>query len=218
MNKSFLLIIFIFNFTINYCCAQMFQINSSNFDSLILSKTFNWETDSLFIVNLEKEWDEITLSYSNRQTKEKPIEALKYKGYIESNYIPSGNPIKTKTARITSFYGMRKHPIYKKKIKHKGLDISCPKGTNVHSTADGFVMFASYSRTYGKWIKIYHNDEYSTIYAHLSNINIKEGQKIRKGDIIGTVGNSGISNGYHLHYEIILNNKKIDPFPYINRK
>lgn len=113
---------------------------------------------------------------------------------------------------ISSDYGLRKHPIYKTWGFHHGIDIVAPKGTAIISTCDGTVIATKKSKFgYGNRVTISHSNLYKTHYAHLNNIDVKIGQKIKHGDKIGTLGSTGISTGSHLHYEIRYNDVPIDP-------
>ena len=136
--------------------------------------------------------------------------------------IPILSPIKTKNiSRISSDYGMRKHPCYKIYKMHYGIDLCSSIGTSILSTANGKVEFIKKSnRGYGNQIIINHGNNYKTRYAHLGDIFVEKGQEIKKGETIGTLGVSGLTTGPHLHYEILKNNKAIDPmfFTYKNIK
>ena len=95
---------------------------------------------------------------------------------------------------------------------HSGIDFTAKIGTDINATGDGVVTSVKVSRTgYGKHVIIDHGFGYKTLYAHLSAFKVSKGQKVKRGDIIGKVGNTGTSTGPHLHYEVIRNNKKIDP-------
>ena len=121
--------------------------------------------------------------------------------------------------KISSHYGIQTHPINFKKRHHDGLDISAPTGTPVIATANGKVIIASQDENkYGKHIKIEHKENLQTFYAHLSEINVQEGEVIEKGQVIGKVGNTGLSTGPHLHYEIISDGKKVDPKDFFEGK
>lgn len=131
-------------------------------------------------------------------------------------YIPSISPINPlKQTRISSEFGFRYHPIQHKNIFHQGIDIAAKYGTPVHSTAAGIVGKIEASEDgYGKQIIVTHEFGLQTQYAHLHTIMVQENQYIFKGEVIGFVGSTGSSTGSHLHYEVIKNNKKIDPFPF----
>ncbi len=116
-------------------------------------------------------------------------------------------------ARLSSNFGMRKHPISGYNKMHKGVDFAAPKGTPIYAGGNGVVEFAGNNGGYGKYIRIRHNNEYKTAYAHLSRFKkgISKGIRVNQGDIIGYVGSTGNSTGPHLHYEILFNNKQINP-------
>ena len=127
---------------------------------------------------------------------------------------PVGSPLE---GTITSSFGFRSNPFDGGGGEsHKGLDISAPYGRPVKCTAEGKVVFAGYRGDYGNLVIISHGEEYQTYYGHLSQILVKEGQEVKVSTFIGKVGSTGRSTGPHLHYEIIRNNKKINPKTFIN--
>ena len=116
-------------------------------------------------------------------------------------------------ARLSSGYGIRKHPIFGYDLMHKGLDFAAPKGTPVFAAGNGTIEYAGRNGSYGKYIRIRHNGSYKTAYAHLNGYNkgIGKGVRVKQGEIIGYVGSTGRSTGPHLHYEVIFNGEKINP-------
>lgn len=130
--------------------------------------------------------------------------------------IPAIQPVKNvDIKRISSYYGYRIDPIYKVKKFHSGIDFSAPKGTPIFSTGDGTVVKIRHSRRgYGNTVLIDHGYGYKTFYAHLNKILVKKGQKVKRGEKIGLIGNTGKSTAPHLHYEIIKNNRKVNPIYY----
>ena len=132
------------------------------------------------------------------------------------NHTPAIQPISnTDLSRTSSGFGMRMHPIYKVRKMHYGMDFVAKTGTPIYATADGEVSIASKSfYGYGKYVKISHNNDYYTAYGHMDKIMVKQGQVVKRGDIIGTVGNTGLSTGTHLHYEVIFKNRHVDPINY----
>ena len=116
-------------------------------------------------------------------------------------------------ARISSVFGNRKHPILGYTKMHKGVDFAAPRNTPVFAAGDGIIEYAKRNGGYGKFIRIRHNSDYKTAYAHLDRYakNIRVGTKVKQGDIIGYVGSTGRSTGPHLHYEIIFRNKQVNP-------
>ncbi|MFN4233903.1 MAG: M23 family metallopeptidase [Bacteroidia bacterium] len=127
--------------------------------------------------------------------------------------IPAIQPISNKDlTRLASGFGYRTHPIYKIQHLHTGLDFTAPVGTEVYAAGDGTIKEVnSEARGYGNHIIISHGFGYETLYAHLSKINVRPGQKVKRGEVIGYVGNTGTSTGPHLHYEVIKNGEKINP-------
>lgn len=128
--------------------------------------------------------------------------------------IPSRNPLAG--MRLTSDYGMRVHPVTGGLRSHKGLDLAAPVGTPIYATANGTVSRASWFSSYGLYISLEHGGDLQTRYAHLSKLNVAEGQLVQKGDIIGFVGSTGRSTGPHLHYEVRVDGKAVNPIPYMN--
>lgn len=130
--------------------------------------------------------------------------------------IPAIMPISNKDlTRIASGFGLRIHPVYKITKFHEGMDFTAPLGTEIFATGDGSVSsVASNKRGMGNCIVIDNGFGYSTVYAHLQSFNVKNGQKVHRGDVIGYVGNTGMSVAPHLHYEVILNGQNVDPVNY----
>lgn len=122
-------------------------------------------------------------------------------------------PMEFRSARISSRYGWRIHPILKRRILHSGVDYAAPKGSRIYASGDGVIQKAQWAGGYGKYIVIRHNSEYSTGYAHMNNFanGIKPGVRVKQGQVIGYVGSTGRSTGPHLHFEVIKNGKKVDP-------
>lgn len=125
--------------------------------------------------------------------------------------VPTGDPVPG--GRLTSPWGWRLHPVLKRPQFHKGVDYSAPAGTPVLATADGTVAFAGKRGNYGRLIRLEHGGDIATGYAHLQDFakGLKVGAKVRKGDVIGYVGRSGLATGNHLYYEVFAGGKQIDP-------
>ena len=165
-------------------------------DNIMLLKD---RVDSLaFAVDIQKD------SYNTIFNKIKSNEKM-------YRHIPSIAPVK---GYIGSRYGYRTDPIDGKRRMHSGLDFPVNLNTDVVATGDGVVTKAQYDSGWGRYIKIDHGYGYETIYAHLWKINVKKGQKVKRGDKIGKSGNSGRAAGFHLHYEVHKNNKTVDPLRY----
>jgi murein DD-endopeptidase MepM/ murein hydrolase activator NlpD len=126
--------------------------------------------------------------------------------------IPVSNKDLTRTA---SGFGWRIHPLYKISKFHYGMDFTAPFGTEIYATGNGIVTtVATAQRGLGKNIIIDHGFGYVTIYGHLSSFNVRQGQKVQRGDVIGYVGNTGTSVANHLHYEVKVNGTNVDPVNY----
>ncbi len=127
--------------------------------------------------------------------------------------IPAVMPISNRDLKRTaSGFGMRMHPVYKIRKFHYGMDFTAPTGTEIYATGDGKVKEVKSSRTgYGKHIVVDHNFGYETLYGHMNAFNVRKGQKVKRGDLIGYVGSTGTSTAPHLHYEVHRNGKAVNP-------
>ncbi len=133
-----------------------------------------------------------------------------------SRYIPSISPVDEKFLnRPASGYGMRTHPILKIRRMHAGEDFSAPQGTPVKAAANGIVIKADFSKTAGNLVVIDHGNEYSTKYFQLSEYIVIPEQQVKKGEVIGYVGSTGLSKAPHLHYEVWKDGKHVDPADYL---
>lgn len=130
--------------------------------------------------------------------------------------IPAIQPVQNEDlTRIASGFGMRLHPILGYRKMHYGMDFTAPRGTDIYATGNGVVTeIQRHSGGYGKHIVIDHGFGYETLYAHLYKIKVKKGQKVKRGEVIGSVGNTGLSTGPHLHYEVHRNGKPVNPVNY----
>ncbi|MEO1050777.1 MAG: M23 family metallopeptidase [Bacteroidota bacterium] len=131
---------------------------------------------------------------------------------------PAIQPVNNKElTRLHTTFGRRFHPILRIWKPHEGLDFTAPTGTPVYATGDGSIKVARYSNTYGNVIYIDHGYGFETRYAHLSSFPVKKGQKVKRGDLIGYVGNTGRSQAAHLHYEVRYHGKAINPIDFFHR-
>ena len=129
--------------------------------------------------------------------------------------LPAIQPVDNKDLkRIASGFGYRIHPIYRVARMHTGLDFTAPIGTEIYATGDGVVKSPDGGSGYGLHIVIDHGFGYQTLYAHMSRMAVRPGTKVKRGQIIGYVGNTGVSSGPHLHYEVIKNGQKVNPAYY----
>ena len=127
-------------------------------------------------------------------------------------YLPSLKPVLD--GYLSSRFGMRMHPIQGIRKHHEGLDLSAPRGTPVYASADGTVTFTGVAGGYGRMVRIDHKYGYETRYGHLNKYVVREGEKVKRGQKIGEVGNTGISTAPHLHYEVRFDGKPLDPRSY----
>jgi murein DD-endopeptidase MepM/ murein hydrolase activator NlpD len=129
--------------------------------------------------------------------------------------LPAIQPVDNKDLkRMASGFGYRIHPIYRVARMHTGLDFTAPIGTEIYATGDGVVKSPDGGSGYGLHIVIDHGFGYQTLYAHMSRMAVRPGTKVKRGQIIGYVGNTGVSSGPHLHYEVIKNGQKVNPAYY----
>ncbi len=161
----------------------------------------------------------LALEFQNRQ---KVYEAVWFapEGGSGSYYDFDGRSLKgaflrnsIKFSRISSTFGLRKHPVHGKWRAHKGVDYAAPSGTPIHATADGVVSFVGRQNGYGNVVILQHYDNFSTLYAHQSRFapGLRKGASVKQGQVIGYVGSTGWATGPHLHYEFRVGNKAIDP-------
>jgi murein DD-endopeptidase MepM/ murein hydrolase activator NlpD len=130
--------------------------------------------------------------------------------------IPAIQPIDNNNLkRIASGFGYRIHPILRIRRFHSGMDFTAQRGTNVYATGNGTIIKVKRSRRgYGNTVMIDHGYGFITVYAHLQSIHVEVGNKVNRGEVIASVGNTGFSTGPHLHYEVHLNDKPVDPVDY----
>ena len=169
--------------------------------------------NSDLVINTAKRLDILTKQTVVQSRSLDEIERLAANKAALIEAIPTIQPVKNKDlTRIASGFGYRSDPFTKARKMHFGMDFTAKRGTPVYATGNGVVKRAdSRSSGFGKHIRIDHGFGYISLYAHLSKYNVRRGQKVKRGDIIGYVGNTGRSAGPHLHYEIIKDNKKINP-------
>jgi murein DD-endopeptidase MepM/ murein hydrolase activator NlpD len=162
---------------------------------------------------------ETKLSYILTQLPAEESTALPGPAELAVNEIPADNmpSIYPTFGRISDGWGLRVHPVTNQIEFHQGIDISNQMGTPVYATAAGVITTQDYDTGYGKRLKISHGNGYETLYAHLYSYMVRVGDKVTKGQIIGLMGNTGLSTGPHLHYEVINTAGKVNPTAYLNR-
>ena len=159
--------------------------------------------------------------FSSMELKNRKIDIYmyKHKGNVQY-YSPKGYSVKKsllKTpihgARVSSRYGMRRHPVLGYSRMHKGIDFAARRGTPILAAGSGVITYRGRRGGYGNYVRIRHNSRYSTAYAHASRFNkrFKKGSRVKQGDVIAYVGTTGRSTGPHLHFEVLVNGKQINP-------
>ena len=197
--------------------------NNSSMDSLgigpltkeeyeISKKLTGIKENNLQLKNLFDEVDLSEAESSKKLSDFKNLMAELRKDNVKLRLIPDLAPAR---GRLSSTYGWRMSPFTGKDRMHLGLDIAAPMGTPIFATADGTVVRTAVTEDYGRMLEIQHTNKLLTRYGHTSMVYVKEGQKVKKGDIIAAVGSTGRSTGPHVHYEIEINGKKVDPETYI---
>ena len=170
-------------------------------------------SNSELIINTSEKIDQISKQlYIQSKSYDKIIKLAKNKtGMLAA--LPAIQPVSNKDlSRMASGYGYRIHPIYKTRKLHTGMDFSAKSGTPIYATGDGKISKLRKSRRgYGNHVIIDHGYGYKTLYAHMQKYIVHKGQKVKRGEVIGYVGNTGTSVAPHLHYEVIKDNRKIDP-------
>lgn len=168
----------------------------------------------------QKDFQKASQELQNKITQliaqKRRINAAKNKKEQQVVYYRKGGRLMWPTqGRISSRFGTRSHPVFKTKTTHTGLDIAAPKGTPVCAANAGEVLYTGWMRGYGQVIILDHGGDLTTVYAHLSQITCKEDQSVRRGQQIGMVGSTGVATGNHLHFEVRVNGKAVDPMGYL---
>ncbi|MBN1957982.1 MAG: M23 family metallopeptidase [Desulfuromonadales bacterium] len=160
------------------------------------------------IDEIQRQINQLQVEIELRRQSQEDVRNLLNDQVSISRATPEGWPTK---GWITSYFGMRKSPFTGRRVMHEGLDIAANTGTPVYATADGIVARVEYSKSYGKTVVVDHGYGYRTIFGHNSKILVKSGQRVKRGDRLALVGNTGQSTGPHLHYELRMNGVPIDP-------
>jgi len=172
--------------------------------------------NSNILVQTAKKLDQITAkTYVQTKSFDEVYEMAINKSRLIAS-IPAIQPVSNKDLRrLSSYFGYRTDPFYKVKKFHEGVDFSAPTGTEIYATGDGVVISSKRSKSgYGNQIIIDHGFGYKTMYAHLQSFKVKPRTKVKRGQIIGIVGNTGKSTAPHLHYEVWKNNRPVNPINY----
>lgn len=169
------------------------------------------------IINTSRKLDELSKAIYIQSKSYDDIEHLAKNKIEMLASIPAIIPVsmRDEKVRLSSGFGFRMHPIYKTTKFHAGMDFSAAIGTPIHATGDGQVISVEMNKGYGKCVIIDHGFSYKTLYGHLNGYNVKVGQKVKRGDVIAYIGNTGgLSTGPHLHYEVRKNNVPLNPVNY----
>ena len=166
--------------------------------TLIIESTKKIDRISKQLYIQSKSFDDVTKMAKNKETMLACIPAIQPISNKDLKHEPSG-------------YGMRMHPIYKYEKFHAGMDFTANTGTKIYATGDGVVLTAEYGSGYGNHVVINHGYGYKTLYGHMEKFVARVGQKVKRGELIGYVGNTGLSAGPHVHYEVHKNREPINP-------
>lgn len=168
------------------------------------------------VIDLHEKVDHLRRKlYIQSKSQDEVVQLARKKEKLYAS-IPAIQPIANKQLlALASGFGLRIHPVYKVKKLHTGIDFAASIGTPIYATADGTVDKVEVRFSgYGKMVEIDHGFGYRTRYAHMHDFAVKKGQQVKRGDLIGYVGNTGLSTAPHLHYEVLINNKRVDPVHY----
>lgn len=168
------------------------------------------------VISLHEKVDKLRRKLYIESKSQDEVVLLAEKKEKLSAAIPAIQPISNKQLiALASGYGMRIHPVYKVKKLHAGIDFAATIGTPIYATADGKVAVVDVKFSgYGKVVEIDHGFGYRTRYAHMHDFAVRVGQQVKRGDLIGYVGNTGLSTAPHLHYEVMINGNHVDPVHY----
>ncbi len=191
------------------------QLRTANYSGTNRYEELRDMANSKLVINTTKKMDLLARQlYIQSKSFDEVVDLCKQHDEMLAS-IPAIQPVSNKDLKQTaSGYGMRIDPIYKTKKFHAGMDFSANIGTPVYATGNGTVVSAKWEGLYGNCITIDHGFGYVTLYAHLSKIRVKKGQKVTRGEIIGDVGSTGKSTGPHLHYEVHVNGQIVNPVNY----
>lgn len=189
------------------------ELRTAGFGGANRYKNLEGFNNSELLIDTRKKLDKIAnRTYVQSKSFDDVVEMAREKEQMLAS-IPAIQPVANKDLkRMASGFGYRIHPIYKVRKMHWGMDFTAPTGTPIYATGDGKVTTQKNSRSgYGNHIIIDHGYGYETLYGHMSKVEVRRGQKVKRGDVIGYVGSTGRSTAPHLHYEVIKDGRKINP-------
>lgn len=189
------------------------EVRKAGFGGVNRYENLKGYDNSTMIIESHKRMDQITKQLDIQSKSLDEIARLSADKEKLLAAIPAIQPVSNEDlTRMASGFGYRTDPFTKARKKHWGMDFTAPRGTPVYATGDGTVSRADATASgYGKHIRITHGYGYESLYAHLNDYNVRPGQKVKRGDLIGFVGSTGRSEAPHLHYEIFKDNERINP-------
>ena len=183
------------------------------------SNLTNFKNSGELLISTQEKVDRIKRQLTiQSQSLDEVVDLAKEKETMLAS-VPAIKPIRSdrlkRNIRSLSGFGMRFHPVFKRRKMHYGIDFTCPQGTAIQATGDGKVVKVERRKSgYGNNITIDHGFGYKTLYAHMHKMDVKLGEKVKRGQVIGEVGSTGTSTAPHLHYEVHLKGKKVNPIHY----
>ncbi|MFC7525857.1 M23 family metallopeptidase [Parapedobacter sp. GCM10030251] len=192
------------------------DIRKAGFGGVNRYKNLEHFSNSDLMIETAKKLDYITKAlYVQSKSYDELTELAKSKAEMMAS-IPAIQPVDSRKGHAgVSGFGTRIHPVYKIRKMHAGIDFAAPVGTPIYATGNGKIEAAGTDGGYGRRIIINHGYSYKTLYGHMSRFAVRVGQQVKRGDLIGYVGNTGISTGPHVHYEVHKNNEPVNPINFI---
>lgn len=169
------------------------------------------------MMNTERQFDMFAHRLYGASLSMDQTESFAQSKDVMVEHVPTIWPVDRDKIKNIGAFGWRLHPILRYRRMHTGVDLSGEPGTPIYATGDGMVESADYYGGYGRQVLVNHQFGYKTRYAHLSKILVREGQWVKRGEMIGKMGNTGLSKGSHLHYEVILRGKPVNPMSYLRK-
>ncbi len=188
------------------------------------NSTYEWLEGDTYTPQMRSAWEKMDILAKDIYRQSLSLDELqllaKDREFFSAS-IPAVWPIDRTTLKYgVGAFGMRTHPIYKRRAMHKGIDLPCDTGNPIYATADGIVERSEQGLRrsgYGQMVLLQHKFGYQTRYAHMSERLVAQGDTVRRGDVIGLIGSTGASTGPHLHYEVIVRGEVVNPLNFFNR-
>ena len=192
------------------------DVRQAGFGGVNRYKNLEHFSNSNLMIETAKKLDYISKAlYVQSKSYDELTEMAKSKAEMMAS-IPAIQPVDARKVKSgISGFGTRIHPVYKIRKRHTGIDFTAPSGTPIYATGNGKVEAAGMDGGYGRRVILDHGYSYKTLYGHMSRIGVKVGQQVKRGDLIGYVGSSGLSTGPHLHYEVHKNGTPVNPINFI---